>query len=68
VLASVVAVVLAVLGGLAVSANPAATYFWSAEMGRAVLCGLLATPLAPIAKDIASALAAGVKVAQTFKR
>jgi hypothetical protein len=68
VLASVVAVVLAVLGGLAVTETAAATYFWSAEMARAVLCGLLATPLAPIAKDLANAVAAGVKVAQTFKR
>jgi len=66
-LASVVAVVLAVLGGLSVTENVAA-YFWSAEMGRAVLCGLLATPLAPIAKDLANAVATGVKVAQTFKR
>lgn len=68
VLASGVAVVLAVLGGLSVTETAAAAYFWSAEMGRAVLCGLLATPLAPVAKDLANALAAGVKVAQSLKR
>jgi hypothetical protein len=67
VLASAVAVVLAVLGGLSISENPA-MYFWSVEMSRAVLCGLLATPLAPIAKDLANAVAAGVKVAQAVKR
>jgi hypothetical protein len=37
-------------------------------MWIAVLCGLLATPLAPVAKDLASALQAAVKVAQATRR
>jgi hypothetical protein len=63
-LASVVAIVLAILGGWAIDGN--ISYFWSADLAKAALCGLLATPLAPISKDLATALAAGVKVAQTL--
>ena len=76
--ASVVAVVLAVLGGWAVShpvsggtaamTAPIEEYFFHKQMWIAFFCGLLATPLAPISKDLASALQAGVKVAQTIKR
>jgi hypothetical protein len=65
--ASVVAVVLAILGGWTL-ADPSASYFPSPLMWQAVLCGLLATPLAPISKDLTSALAAGVKVAQSLKK
>lgn len=36
-------------------------------LGLAVLVGLAATPIAPIAKDLTSALAAGVAVAKTFR-
>jgi hypothetical protein len=36
--------------------------------GLAVLAGLLATPLAPVAKDVASAVQAGAKVAQLWKK
>jgi hypothetical protein len=36
-------------------------------MGLALLAGLLAAPLAPVSKDMASALQAGVKVAQAFR-
>jgi len=68
VFASVVAIVLALLGGWAVSGYDAAHYFWTADMWIAGLCGLLATPLAPISKDLTSALAAGVKLAQTLKK
>lgn len=35
---------------------------------KAILIGLVATPIAPIAKDLTSALSAGVKVAQTFRK
>lgn len=38
------------------------------HLGLAVLAGLLATPLAPIAKDVASAIQAGAKVAQLWKK
>ncbi len=60
-LACVVSVVLAVLGGWSIAGG---RYLWTADMAKAALCGLLATPLAPISKDLASALAAGVKVAE----
>lgn len=63
--ASGVSVVLAFLGGWSLEG---ANYWGSALMGQAVLCGLLAVPLAPISKDLASALSAGVKVAQSLKR
>jgi hypothetical protein len=56
--AMIVAVVLAVLGSFAVNGNP-----W-----LGVLAGVVATPIAPISKDLTSALAAGVKVAQAMKR
>lgn len=66
-LASGVAVVLAVLGGFTFSGDTG-SYFTSLEVWKFVLCGLFAMPLAPIAKDVANGLAAGVKVAQAIKR
>lgn len=68
VLASVIAVILAVFGGFAVTDSALGAYLSGAEVWKFVLCGLLATPLAPIAKDVASGIAAGVKVAQAVKR
>ena len=38
-----------------------------AELAKAFVAGLVATPLAPIAKDLASAIQAGSKVAQALK-
>jgi hypothetical protein len=66
VLGMIFALVLAVLGGWAISGNSAA-YLGSMGMWQAILAGLLATPLAPISKDVASALAAGVKAVQAVK-
>ena len=68
VLASVVAVVLAVAGGWAVVGGGPGAYFCSALVWQAALCGLLAIPLAPITKDLTSALQAGVKVAQAIRK
>jgi len=65
--AALVSIVLAVAGGWTIAA-PGETYFNSPFMWQAVLCGLLATPLAPISKDLASALSAGVKVAQSLRK
>src|SRR5258708_33831450 len=65
--ASIVAMALAMLGGWTI-ADTSASYFWSPDMWKAGLCGLLATPLAPISKDLTSALAAGVKVAQSLRK
>jgi hypothetical protein len=67
-LASGVAVVLAVVGGFSVSDSSAIEYLTGAQVWQFVLCGLLATPLAPVAKDVANGLAAGVKVAQAIRR
>lgn len=38
------------------------------NIGLYVLCGLLAVPLAPVTKDLASAIQAGTKLAQAIKR
>ena len=64
-LAALLAVALAVAGGWSLDgAN-----FWSPkEIALAVLVGLLATPLAPIAKDLSSALATAVNTMQLVKK
>ena len=38
------------------------------DLCKAVIAGLIAAPLAPMTKDLASALSAGVKVAQAIKK
>jgi hypothetical protein len=64
-LAAVVAVVLAVAGAWSLEGAS----FWSVkEITLAVLVGLLATPLAPIAKDLSSALATAVNTMQLVKK
>lgn len=59
-IAAVVAVALAIVGGL--SLNP------QARLGPSIIVGLLATPLAPIAKDLSSALATAVNTMQSLKK
>jgi hypothetical protein len=66
VVAALVAVVLAVVGGLLLQYSSGAVSF--IDTALSFLCGLIAVPLAPIAKDLASALTAGVKVAQALRR
>jgi hypothetical protein len=61
--ATVIATLLALVRGMAVVANPSA---W--DICEALLAGLIAAPLAPMTKDLASALAAGVKVAQAIRK
>jgi len=56
-----VSVFLAVAGALVVD-DPAFS------VPKAILVGLVATPMAPIAKDLTSALQAGVKAAQAFRK
>ncbi|HEY1766768.1 MAG TPA: hypothetical protein VGG26_03905 [Terracidiphilus sp.] len=65
-LAAFLAVVLAVIGAWTL-AGPG---FWAQgyNIGLAVLVGLLATPLAPIAKDISNALATAVNTMQVVKK
>jgi len=58
-LAVLFAVLLALVGKLVVS---------NVEWGAAILAGLLAAPLAPISKDLASALQASAKALQSVKR
>jgi hypothetical protein len=65
-LAAAIAVVLALAGGYALQGGTA-NYWWTKEMGEAILVGLLATPLAPIAKDVSTALATAVNTMQMFK-
>ena len=68
--AILVALGLAVFGGWAVyvPGPDTAAYLGSALFWKAVLAGLVATPIAPIAKDLTSGLAAGVRVAQTLRK
>lgn len=65
--AGLVAVVLALCGAFAADASNSRPFIGTTDMAFAVLAGLLAAPLAPISKDLASALQAGVKVAQGFR-
>ena len=62
-LAVPVAIALALLGAWAISGSS----LTSGDTLRALVGGLLATPLAPVAKDLASAIQAGAKVAQAWK-
>jgi hypothetical protein len=59
-----VAVVLAILGAWTIDGSG----FSFAESMKALICGLLAIPLAPVAKDLSSAIQAGAKVAQAWKK
>ncbi len=62
-LAAVIAVVLAVAGGYVVESG----FQNSGQLLAAVLVGLLATPLAPIAKDVSTALSTAVNTMQLLK-
>jgi hypothetical protein len=65
-LAVLVAIILALAGGRIVVGQ--AFFSSGGEVCRALLAGLLATPLAPIAKDLSSAIQAGAKVAQSWNK
>jgi|SRR5271157_1810 len=67
-LAVPIAVVLALLGGWAIHGGSFTSFVTGADAGKAFLGGLLATPLAPVAKDLSSALQAGAKLAQSWKK
>ena len=70
ILAMVFAVTLALMGGWTLHLNLKAPgcYWWSDDMAIALIAGLLATPLAPIAKDISSALSTAVNTMQAIKK
>ena len=63
-LAVPVAVILALLGAWAIDGGTLTTE----DSIRATIGGLLATPLAPVAKDLSSAIQAGAKLAQLWKK
>ncbi len=64
-LAGVVAIVLAIVGGFMINVGKA---FGLTEFTEALIVGLLATPLAPIAKDVSSALATAVNTMQLVNK
>lgn len=57
-----------VAGAVAVALALCFGALYGAPLWQALICGLVAVPLAPLAKDITSALTAGVKLAQGIKR
>jgi hypothetical protein len=63
-LAVVFAVVLALVGNCALGASSGSGVSW----GVALIAGLLAAPLAPVSKDLASALQASVKAMQILRK
>lgn len=65
-LAAGIAVLLALAGGWVLLGTGA--FLWHREMAEALLIGLLATPLAPIAKDLSTALATAVNTLQLVKK
>ena len=62
------AVVLAFVGGWVLKNVALADYWNTDDMWIALVAGLLATPLAPIAKDLSSALATAVNTMQAIKK
>ncbi len=70
ILASIFAVALALIGGwtLFANQNPNGVYWGTSDMWIAFVAGILATPLAPIAKDVSSALATAVNTMQAIKK
>jgi hypothetical protein len=61
------AITLSVLCGASMSTLDFSHFFGSSDMWLSLIAGLLATPLAPVAKDLASALSS-IKIAQALKR
>lgn len=66
-LCAVVASVLLAVGGAAAIGQFHGSFLVDSHFWRAVFVGLLATPLAPIAKDLASAIQAGARAAQAWR-
>ncbi|MGO9317284.1 MAG: hypothetical protein ACLPXT_09955 [Terracidiphilus sp.] len=66
-LAAAIAVVLAFAGGW-IMAGSWQNFWLNPDMFQAILIGMLATPLAPIAKDLSSGLAAAVNTMQLMKK
>ncbi len=62
------AVLLAFVGGWVVKGGGFIDYVGSNDLWRALLAGVLAIPLAPVAKDLSSALVAAVNSMQLLKK
>jgi len=67
VVASFFAVALALVGGWTLT-DPQTAYWGSQNMWTALVAGVLATPLAPIAKDLSSAISTAVNTMQAVKK
>lgn len=65
--AAVIAVALAITGG-AVLHTGAVSYWNSTDLVVAILVGLVSTPLAPVAKDLATALTAATRAVGVVRR
>jgi hypothetical protein len=70
ILAAAIAITLALVGGWTLHGNldPTNGYWGSNDMAIALIVGLLATPLAPIAKDLSTALSTAVNTLQLVKK
>jgi hypothetical protein len=66
-LAALIAVALAFVGGWSLAGSWQG-FWWKPDMFLALLIGLLATPLAPIAKDLSTALSTAVNTLQLVKK
>jgi hypothetical protein len=64
-IAAAVAIVLALIGGLILENG---AVFTLRDIFASLIVGLLATPLAPVAKDLSSALASAVNTLQLVKK
>lgn len=64
--ATVISVFLAVAGGYAL--DPKNFWHFGGPFGEALLVGLLATPIAPVAKDLSTAIQAGAKAMQAVRK
>jgi len=64
--AAIVGIGLAAIGGALIYDGP--NYFASPDFGLAILVGAISTPLAPIAKDLSTALNAAVKAVSSGRR
>lgn len=65
--AVVISILLAVFAGIILH-NAGSQASWPLDIAQSVLVGLLATPLAPIAKDVSTALATAVNTLQLVKK
>ena len=64
--ATVISVALALAGGYAL--DPKNFWHFGGTLGEALLVGLLATPIAPVAKDLSTAIQAGAKAIQAVRK